>query len=119
MSTQRILRFATKLEEINSRIIASNATPGTAGAFYLHGPADSGATPKGVVIDGCTFIAQNNDLAISLPDVSGSTSFTDIDVTIRRTICATNGTTAVGDGFKATHKLTKDSALNNNALLNY
>lgn len=89
--------------------------------LYVHASVESYANNMGVIIDGCTCISKNNTPAIILPNVAdsyGSLKYTDIPVTIKRTIGVTNGST-VTDVSKTTHDLQFDSALNNVDVWNY
>lgn len=86
--------------------------------IYIHGPSNPNAADCAVVIDGCTCIAKKGTMAIVLPNVEGSLQYTDIPVSIRRTIGVTNGST-ITNVSKATHDLQTDSALNNVEAWNY
>lgn len=86
--------------------------------IYVHAPADNTASDCAVEIDDCTCIAQKGTMAITLPNVGGSLPYTDIPVTIRRTIGVTNGS-SITDVSKSTHDLQTDSALNNVSAWNY
>lgn len=88
------------------------------GALYVHSPYLSTDIAKGLVIDNCTLISLNGAKAMSLPNVVGSQQYTDIPVSIRRTIGTTTGT-SLSNVSKATHKLNTDSALNNVSDWNY
>ena len=83
------------------------------GSLYVHGPANSEALNCAVIINNCNCQSLDGKKALTLPDVSGSLQYTDIDTTIQRTICYSNGTKIIDDNFKTTHKLTNMSALNN------
>lgn len=103
--------------------LISNNKFGTekAGALYVHASVESYANDMGVEIDNCTCISKDGSKALSLPNVSpsyGSLKYTDIDVSIRRTICVSNGNT-VTNVSKTTHRMTTDCALNNVESLNY
>ena len=93
----------------------------SAGALYVHASVESYATDMCVEIENCTCISKDNELALSLPNVAdtyGSLKYTDIQVTIRRTICTTNGNN-ITNVSKDTHALTESSALNNIESCNY
>lgn len=86
--------------------------------FYVHAPANATEKNCAVVADGITAIAKNGRRAISFANVNGSIPYTEIPVTIRRSIFVSNG--EVGDqDFKKAHNLTSDSALNNRSELNF
>jgi hypothetical protein len=88
------------------------------GALYVHGCASSTAIANGVEIDNCTLISKNGAQALNLPNVAGSQQYTDIPVSVRRTIGTTTGST-LSNISKTTHLITKDSALNNISECNY
>ena len=69
------------------------------------------------MIEDCTCISRGNAYGLQLPNVSGSLPYTQIPTTIRRTIAVSEGN--VTNVSKATHALTKDSALNNVSSMNY
>ena len=69
-------------------------------------------------IDTCTCNAEKGTEALSLPNVSGSLQYTDIPVSIRRSIFVTNGS-AVTYVNKTNTNIQIDSALNNVDALNY
>ena len=81
-------------------------------ALYVHGPSSADAADCSLEIDGCNCIALKGTKALTLPNVSGSLQYTDIPVTIRRTIGYTNGST-MSDVSSATHDIQPGSALNN------
>lgn len=87
--------------------------------IYIHSPSQANQDGCSVEIDGCTCIAQSGTMAIVLPNVPDQTpQYTDIPVTIRRTIGVTNGST-ITNVSKSTHDLQMDSALNNVEAWNY
>lgn len=81
------------------------------GALYVHSPSSSTAGDCAVVIDNCTCISKCGTKALELPSVSGSLSYVDIPVTIRRSIGVTNGS-VISNVTASTHKLTSDCKLN-------
>lgn len=81
------------------------------GALYVHSPSSSTAGDCAVVIDNCTCISKCGTKALELPNVSGSLSYVDIPVTIRRSIGVTNGS-VISNVTASTHKLTSDCKLN-------
>ena len=87
------------------------------GALYVHAPSVSTAANCSVVIDNCTCISKCGTKAIYLPNVSGSLEYTNIPVTIRRTIGVTNGS-QITNVSTSTHALTSDSQLNYPSSLN-
>ena len=88
------------------------------GSLYVHGPGNASTTNCSVIINNCNCQALDGKKALTLPDVPGSLQYTDIDTTIQRTICYSNGTNIIDNNFKTTHKLTNMSALNNISDLN-
>lgn len=86
--------------------------------IYIHGPSQPNQPNCSVEIDGCTCIAQKGTMAIVLPNVPDRTPYTEIPVSIRRTIGTTTGST-ITNVSKATHDLQPDSALNNVDAWNY
>ena len=86
--------------------------------IYIHGPSQPNQPDCSVEIDGCTCIAKKGTMAIVLPDVPGRTPYTEIPVSIRRTIGTTTGST-ITNVSKSTHDLQPDSALNNVDAWNY
>ena len=86
--------------------------------IYIHGPSQPNQPNCSVEIDGCTCIAKKGTMAIVLPDVPGRTPYTEIPVSIRRTIGTTNGST-ITNVSKSTHDLQPDSAINNVEAWNY
>lgn len=87
------------------------------GSLYVHAPANASVDTCAVVIEDCTCISRGNAYGLQLPNVSGSLPYTQIPTTIRRTIAVSEGN--VTNVTKATHALTKDSALNNIESMNY
>ena len=86
--------------------------------IYIHGPSQPNQPNCSVEIDGCTCIAQKGTMAIVLSNVPDRTPYTEIPVSIRRTIGTTTGST-ITNVSKATHDLQPDSALNNVDAWNY
>lgn len=86
--------------------------------IYVHSPNISTARDCALEIDTCTCNAEKGTKALSLPNVSGSLQYTDIPVSIRRSIFVTNGS-AVTDVNKTNTNIQIDSALNNVDALNY
>ena len=86
--------------------------------IYIHGPSQNNQSGCSVEIDGCTCIAKKGTMAIVLPNVPNMMPYTEIPVSIRRTIGVTNGST-ITNVSKATHDLQTDSALNNVEAWNY
>lgn len=86
--------------------------------IYVHSPSISTAKDCSLEIDTCTCNAEKGTEALSLPSVSGSLQYTDIPVSIRRSIFVTNGS-VVTSVNKDNTLLTSDSALNNISNLNY
>lgn len=90
------------------------------GALYVHASVESYAENMSVEIENCTCISKDETAAINLPNVAasyGSLPYTQIPVTVRRTIAVTDGS-SVTNITSATHLLTEDSCLNNTELLN-
>jgi len=102
----------------NVECIFNSEVTSEQGALYLHGCANPASIANGVEIDNCTLISKNGARALSLPNVVGSQQYTDIPVSIRRTIGVTTGS-VVSKVSKSTHKITMDSALNNVVAWNY
>ena len=72
-----------------------------------------------IEVDNCLCMSKNGTNALCLPNTEAPrVQYTDIPVTIRRTVCATDGATMT-DVSKSTHKLTSDSLLNSYVSLNY
>lgn len=86
--------------------------------IYVHSPGIHTARDCSLEIDMCTCNAQKGTEALSLPNVSGSLQYTDIPVSIRRSIFVTNGS-VVTYVNKDNTLLKSDSALNNISDLNY
>lgn len=86
--------------------------------IYIHGPSQPNQPNCSVEIDGCTCIAKKGTMAIVLPNVPGRMPYTEIPVSIRRTIGTTTGST-ITNVSKSTHDLQPDSALNNVDAWNY
>lgn len=107
---------------VNCECISNNQHDTTVGgALSVHASVEANATDMGVEIDNCTCISKSNTMAIALSNVApsyGSLTYADIDTTIKRTICVTNGNT-ITDVSQSTHRMTEDCALNNVSALNY
>lgn len=87
-------------------------------ALYVHSPSSESARNCSVIIDDCTCISKCGTRAIILSNVTGNgLHYTDIPVTIRRTIGVTNGS-QVSNITHDTHALTADSQLNNESSWN-
>ena len=102
----------------NVECIFNSEVTSEQGALYVHGCANPASIANGVEIDNCTLISKNGTRALSLPNVVGSQQYTDIPVSIKRTIGVTTGG-AVSNVSKVTHDITIDSALNNVTDWNY
>jgi hypothetical protein len=89
------------------------------GALYVHGSTDAAAANMGVEIVNCSCVSLDGTKAITLPNVTGSLQYTDIPVTIQKTIGYTTGAKLTDDNFKTTHKLQPYSVLNNVVDWNY
>lgn len=96
----------------------SNAILGF-GALYVHGPTTPNEANCEIQINNCTCISKDLRKAITLPDVQGSLPYTQIPVTIERTIGVTNGNQITDANFKESHNLTPQSQLNNVTEFNY
>jgi len=103
-----------KVESISN----SPLTPGQ-GAIYIHASNNPLAANMAVEIIDCTGIALDETKALTLGNVVGSLPYTEIPVTIQRTIGYTNGENVTDANFKAGHNLQPQSALNNIADFNY
>lgn len=86
--------------------------------IYVHSPGNPTARDCSLEIDDCTCNAEKGTVALSLPNVSGSLQYTDIPVSIRRSIFVTNGS-VVTYVNKDNTLLKSDCALNNISVLNY
>lgn len=86
--------------------------------IYVHSPSIHTARDCSLEIDMCTCNAEKGTEALSLPNVSGSLQYTDIPVSIRRSIFVTNGS-VVTYVNKDNTLLKNDCALNNISVLNY
>ena len=84
------------------------------GALYVHAPSASSAVSCALEVDNCVCISKCGTKAIDLPNVSGSISYKNIPVTIRRTIGVTNGS-VMTNVTASTHNLTADCKLNSHA----
>ena len=89
------------------------------GSLYVHASADSSANNMEVEIIDCTCISKDKTKALTLPNVDGSLPYTEIPVTIQKSIFATNGNEITDQNFKANHNLTSLCALNNIDDFNY
>ena len=87
--------------------------------FYVHAPSTPDASNCSLVVDSVTAITKNGWSAIDLGDVNGTLPYSQIPTTIRKSIFITNGPSTGAEGFKSSHQLTNDSALNNLSDLNY
>lgn len=87
------------------------------GSFYLHAPTDENATVAAVEIYNGNFISKTNEYALLMGDVDGMLPYTDIPVTIQRTICTTPKTDKT-NVTPNTHLLQPECALNNVSALN-
>ena len=95
------------------------APTGINGAFYVHGPNQPTARNCELKVNASTF---NHDsvagYCINTGNVEGCLPFTEIPVTFTRNSFGTKSK-MVRDNFKADHKLTEISSLNNVVELNY
>lgn len=98
--------------ELNSELRVAD------GAISVHTPAAIGAGDCALVIDNCVGIAKYGKRALVLPNVPDSTQYTDIPVSIRRSIFVSDGSVATLVSKENT-LLTMDCALNNIDSLNY
>ena len=87
--------------------------------FYVHAPSTPDASNCSLVVDNVTAITKNGRRAIDLGNVDGSLPYSQIPTTIRKSVFITNGPLTGAEGFKSSHQLTNDSALNNLSDLNY
>lgn len=91
------------------------------GALYVHASVESYAENMSVEIENCTCISKDGTYAICLPNVAasyGSLPYTQIPVSIKRSIVVTNGEN-ITNVSQSTHLITADSCMNNNNNLNY
>lgn len=86
--------------------------------IYVHSPSSSTERNCSLEIDMCTCNAEKGTAALSLPSVAGSLQYSDIPVSIRRSIFVTNGS-VVTYVNKTNTNIQIDSALNNVDALNY
>ena len=91
------------------------------GALYVHASVESYAENMSVEIENCTCVSKDGTSAINLPNVAasyGSLPYTQIPVSIKRSIVVTNGEN-ITNVSQSTHLITADSCMNNNNNLNY
>lgn len=91
------------------------------GALYVHSSVESYAENMSVEIENCTCVSKDRTSAITLPNVAasyGSLPYTQIPVSIKRSIVVTNGEN-ITNVSQSTHLITADSCMNNNNNLNY
>lgn len=107
-----------KQEQIYKNVIL-NANGIVGAGFYVHGPSNPSAKGCSIIIDNVSAECHTGMRAIDLSPVPGCLDYTEIPVTITRSIFVTNGETTGAENFKKFHKLTNISALNNINDLNY
>lgn len=107
-----------KQEQIYKNVVL-NANGFIGAGFYVHGPSDPSVKICEINIDNVTAECNTGARAIDLSPVQNCLNFTEIPTTITRSIFITNGEDKGTTDFKANHKLTKVSCLNNDSELNY
>ena len=97
-------------------VYAANAVQQQQGAFYLHAPSGASMNPVGMEAIDCVFVSKNTRPAVSMGDVSGSTSWANIPMTFIRNVTYSAGGNEIS--IASMNALTPQSKGNSNSTLN-